>query len=318
MTQYQPIFVGILAGIAAGLMVFAAFNAGLLAFLLFFAAPAAIYLAAMGWGNLGGIVATLTGTVLIGTVGGTSIAALAGILLFIPATYVGYLVNLGHKNDDQGNILWFPLSDILLRLMIILAGGFILIGVISGYNSEVFSQAFIEMMHQLAESNPDLPRLSDAQLVERADLYSNLLPIIAPCIWLLPHVITAFIAASITRSSGLLARQDETVANVINLPLEAAGFLGVGLLGYFLFDDAIAQASSVLLGIGIGGYGLVGLAQLHIFARSFPTGKLLLSASYTAIILFSVPFLFFTIMGLIRSFSTHNSGSNDPDQSTKY
>lgn len=323
MKNNRSTIVGILAGIAAGLMVLAAFKSGVLAFVLFFAAPAAIYIASMGWGSFAGIIAALTGAGISAAFGDPSIAGLALLLLFGPAAYVGHLTNLGQRQED-GQLVWFPLSDILMRLMLVLCAGFILIGVLSGYSQELAAAAFVELMTQIAKANPDLPNMNQELLVQRATLYAVLIPLIVPAIWLLMHVVTAFLSANITRRSGLLAREREDVAATVALPFEAAGFIALGLGLMFLATGALSLVGGVLLGIGSAGYALIGLAHMHYRTRPMQSRSLILGIAYALIILFSLPLLIFTILGLLRSIQTNSansgsgsSGSNSSNQNEK-
>lgn len=318
MINNQAFLTGILAGIAAGLMVLAAFNAGMLAFLLFFAAPAAIYIATMGWGSAAGIIAVLVGGGLATWFGSSAFGGLAGLLLFAPAAYVGHLVNLGAPqasaaaNDNHGGIVWFPLGQILLRLMAILAAGFLLIGFASGVTNEMLVTSFSELLKQVYSANPDLPVLDDARITAQAVYYAKLVPIILPALWLIMHVITAFVAAKITRRSGLLARGNEDIAATVTLPAEAAIFLALGLIGEVVLPGALALASGVLMGIGIGGFGLIGLAQLHLKTRGNPGRGVILGVAYGSIVLLSIPYLIFTAIGLYRSFKTSGRTSSGP------
>jgi len=315
MNKNSSIIIGALAGIAGGLMVLAAFNAGLLAFVLLFAAPAAVYLASMGWGTVAGIVAAIVATVMSGVFGAPSFAVLTGLLLFAPAAWVGHLTNLAQPAENGTGLVWYPLSAILLRLMTALTASFLIVGYSAGYSTEMFVGSFVDMMKQMAASNPDLPALDEDLLMARAASYARLIPIIVPCIWLLLHVITAFVAANVTRRSGLLAREEEDIAATVNLPIEAAGFMAAGLIGSMFLSGTAAAAGSVFLGIALGGYALIGLAQLHYRTRPMASRGFILGIAYGMIVLFTVPLFVFTVMGLIRSFSQNRSGPNNPDAS---
>ncbi|GEM_PF-3458205 len=322
MINNQALFTGVLAGVAAGLMIFGALNAGLLAIFLLFAAPAAIYIATMGWGSAAGIVAALVGIVIAGVFGGYPLAGISGALLFAPAAYVGLLVNLGTRstntaaNDNEGGVVWFPLSIILFRLMMVLAAGFILIGLFAGLTNEFLTARFAELLKAFYNTNPNLPALDDATYTAHAATYAKIFPIALPCLWLMMHVATAFIAANITRRSGLLARDPEDVAATVRLPVEAAGILAAGLLGELILPGTLQLAAAVLLGIGIGGFGLIGLAHLHFTSRGNPIRPFLLWASYASIVLFSVPLLIFTAIGLFRSFNVSNRNASGPTSNT--
>lgn len=322
MIKNQAFLTGILAGVAAGLMILAAYNAGFLAFFLLFAAPAAIYIATMGWGSSAGFVAAFVGFMLTGIFGGYPLGGLSGALLFAPAAYVGHLVNLGARaanpaaNDNNAGIVWFPLSLILFRLMLILAAGFIIIGAFSGVTNEVFSSSFAALLKEIYTSSPDLPILDDAVIAAQAAYYAKLVPVIVPCVWLLMHVATAFLAANITRRSGLLARDQDDVAATVSLPVEASALLALGLIGEMVLPGSLSLAAGVLLGIGIGGFGLIGLAHLHFITRGNPIRGFLLWTTYGAIALLSVPLLIFTAIGLFRSFNASNRNSSGPTKKT--
>lgn len=307
MNRNTPLLIGLLSGIAGGLMVLAAFNAGLLAFFLLFAAPAAVYIASMGWGTWAGLISAVVASIMAGSFGNPQLALVAAALLFAPAAWVGHLTNLGQPAENGSGMVWYPLSAILLRLMAALAIGFILVGFLSGYSRELFAGAFVDLMKQMGEMNPDLPAQNDDALMASAATYAQLLPIIVPCIWLLFHVLTAFIAANITRRSGLLAREPEDVAGTVNLPIEAAGFMAAGLVGTMLLSGTVADAGGVFLGIAIAGYALIGLAQVHYRLRGNPAAGMLLGIVYGTIVLFTVPLFVFTVMGLFRSFTSNNA-----------
>ncbi len=301
MKRSQSIFVGILAGISAGMMLVAAFTAGVLAFVLFFAAPAAIYIATMGWGFMAGLVATAIGTMIAGYAGGTGAAGIGLLLLFFPAASVGHMVNLGQRADSGPGIVWFPLSDILFRLMAMLAIGFMALGTAAGYSSESFAPSFAELIRQLASSNPEIKMPTDNELQTRAQVYANLIPTIVPAAWLLFHVIIAFLSAGITRRSGLLARDKEDIAATITLPVETIFVLVAGLIALLLFSGSLADIGGVLTGITVAGFGLVGLAELHYRTRQMASRGIILLVVYASIGLFTVPLIIFTIVGIFRS-----------------
>ncbi len=313
MKNNVPLLIGLLAGIAGGLMVLAAFNAGILAFFLLFAAPAAVYIASMGWGTFAGIIAAGVASVLAGAFATGELAMVTAVLLFAPAAWVGHLVNLGQRaGDGSGRVIWYPLSAILLRLMIALAAGFLVVGMFSGYSREVFVTAVMELMRQMGEANPDMQTLDETAQMANAVAMARMLPIVVPCMWLLSHVITAFASAGITRRSGLLARGREDVAGTVNLPIEAAGFMAAGLIGTTMLSGTPADAAGVFLGLAMGGYGLIGLAQMHYRLRANPSRGLVLGIAYAMIVMFSVPLLIFTVMGLWRSLSRNSSSGPTP------
>ncbi len=319
MKNSQSIFVGVLAGFAAGMMVLAAFNAGMLAFFLFFTAPAAIYIASMGWGNPAGITGAFIATGVTAYVAGNDAAVLVAAISFGPAAYVGHLVNLGQPNP-AGGVTWFPLSQILLRLMIMLAAAFILIGAVTGFTTEQFAGEFVQMLRIISETNPDLPAVSPEILAERSLLYAKILPLIIPAVWLLFHGITAFLSAAITRRSGLLAREAEDVAANLRIPPEAVLLPAAGVVIYLLFSEPLALAGAVMLSISLGGYGLAGLAHMHVATRGNPARSLILWVAYGSIFILTIPIFIFAAIGFFRSIKSFNNpkgpGASGPKSST--
>ena len=64
MNSNIALLIGLLAGLAAGLMVLAGFAGGSVSLVLIFASPAAVYIASLGWGTIAGIVAAIGGSVI--------------------------------------------------------------------------------------------------------------------------------------------------------------------------------------------------------------------------------------------------------------
>jgi hypothetical protein len=305
--------VGAFAGIAAGVMVFAALNAGVFAFALLFAAPLAIYIATMGWGRYGGFASVATGLAVTGYFGSPATALIGGVLLFIPACLVGIMANLGQRSAPGKAIVWYPLSSILLRLMMLLFGGFVVFGALTGYSNELVIPTFVDLMREIAAANPDMPQGSEAAILAQATTYANLIPVIVPGLWLMLHVAVAFLAARITRRSGLMARGDEDIAASVRLPMEAILLLVAGLAGTFMLPGVHGLAAKVAFGIAICGFGLIGLAQLHYSTRGASWRGAVLALAYGSIILLTFPLVFFAASGVMRSLANHPKGPSGPN-----
>lgn len=316
MQRNSSILIGLFAGLAAGLMLAAAIFSGMSGFLLFFVATGAIYIATMGWGFAAGLAASFAGAVTAYLMAGLGLAGAGLVLLFFPAAAVGHMLNLGQRADNGTGIVWYPLSGILFRLMLMLGAGFIALGASVGYTPEAFVPEFAQLLGQMQAANPQVEMPDDEALREWAAFYANMVPVIIPCLWLLCHVMIAFLSAGITRRSGLMARDPEDIAATVTLPPEAILVLVAGLTGVLLFDGAIGAASAVLTGLGIAGFGLVGLAQLHYRTRPMAARGLILGAVYASLVLFSFPLLIFTLLGITRSLRTARNmpggGSGNP------
>ena len=299
----RSILIGLLAGLAAGLLVTATVTTMPFAFFLPFVAAGVIYIATMGWGFQAGIASVIAGTGTIGAFTEISTALAGSAMLFVPAGWVGHLTNLGQTDEDRGGIRWYPLGTILFHLMAILVVVFITIGALGGVTEEALVNSFKQLFSEVMRQRPDMSGLTPEVIETQARAYATVIPLVAPGVWLLMHVLTAFAAAAITRRSGILAREREDIAASVALPPQAAGFLVAGLLGMLVLSGSVALAGAVMLGIAICGYGLIGLAQLHFKLRGNPAAFLVLTIAYGSVILLAFPFIVFTIMGLLRSFS---------------
>ena len=300
----RSILIGLLAGLAAGLLVTATVTTMPLVFFLPFVAAGVIYIATMGWGFQAGIASVLAGTGTIGMLTEVPTAVASSAMLFIPAAWVGHLANLGQADAEaEGGIRWYPLGTILFHLMAILVVVFITIGALGGVTEEALVNSFKQLFSEVMRQRPDMSGLTPEVIETQARAYATVIPLVAPGVWLLMHVLTAFAAAAITRRSGILAREREDIAASVALPPQAAGFLVAGLVGMLVLSGSVALAGAVMLGIAICGYGLIGLAQLHFKLRGNPAAFLVLTIAYGSIILLAFPFIVFTIMGLLRSFS---------------
>ena len=303
--QASTWIIALLAGVAGGLMALAGFNAGNMAVFLLFTAPTAVYIAALGWGPMAGLVAALVATGVSYYDSSIAGPAASGALLFLPAAWAGHLANLARRDAISPNggetTVWFPLSGILLRLMLALTAGFIVTGWAMGYSGARVAAAFSEIMGEAFEANPELGVPTSELLERRAATYATLIPLVIPAIWLMMQVLVMHVSAVIVRQSGRLARPAEDIAATVNLPLEALTLPLAGIAGMTVLSGPAFDIAAVATGIGIAGFGLVGLAELHFVSRGRPGRGVMLFISYLVLILFYFPMLVFAIIGARRA-----------------
>ncbi len=308
--------IGILAGIAGGLMALAGLKATTMAVFLLFAAPAAVYIAALGWGTAAGLTAALVATAISFYDGVIAAPVAAGTLLFLPAAWAGHLVNLARRDTlapgGPETTVWFPISGVLLRMMLALTAGFIITGWAVGFSGERVAMIFSELMGEAFKDNPQLAAPSPEMLARQAGIYASLIPLIVPAIWLMLHVLVIHLCAMIVHHSGRLARPAEDIAANATLPVQALALPVLGVVGMAIASGPLYEIAAVAAGIGIGGFGLIGLAELHYVSRGRPGRGVMLFLSYFLLVLFSFPLLIFAGMGVRRAFKSRNQPPSPP------
>lgn len=303
--QYGTIL-GILAGLAAGLMIVAAFRSVTAALPMLFAAPIAIYIASLGWGTIAGFLAAIVGAA-GAMVGGTNIAIFSALLMFLPAAWAGHLANLGQPSADGKSTIWYPLEGILVRLMAAIAAGFIIAGFALGFDSAEIEKGMIELLKEFIKAGDGEQAINEENLAESAKIYAALLPMIMPAMWLIMHVAVFNISASISRLSGKIARPKDDIPATANLPAAMIAWPLAGLAAMFVTSSPIYEIASVFAGTGIAAFALTGLAEFHYTTRGRPGRGLLLFSTYLLIFMFTIPLLLFAIWGMIRAWRRNSA-----------
>lgn len=294
------IFIAIAAGLASGLMAIAGLRATPFALPLLIIAPAAVYIASLGWGTIAGLVAAVAASALgLFWHGPAALAVVAG-LLFAPAALAGHLANLAQPDAVRGGLSWFPVSQVLLRLMGALGAGFVIAGLAMGYEAASVIDAFEALFAEVMKANPD-GAAPDGELVKQsAAFYAAMLPAVVPGMWLLAHVLVMHFAAVVTARSGLLARPPEDIAQTAGLPRLALAIPLLGIAGMAAFASPYYEIAAIATGLGVAGFGLVGLAELHLSTRGRPSRQMILFFSYLLLIVFGFPILVLAVTGAVR------------------
>ncbi len=309
MPNYTALAIGLVAGIAAGAATL--FGASGMLFPLMLAAPAGVYIASLGWGGLPGAIAAIAATITVtlgsNVTGGVIFAALS----YAPAAWAGYLVNLARPSPDGSGLVWYPLSGILLRLMLALFAGCIVTGVAMGFDRAEAARWLSEFFDAIYRANPDLPPPDEAALKATAQLYVSIFPLLFPAAWLLIHVLVMQISVMITSRIGSLARPREDIAANINLPAEALLFPVGGIAAMTLLNSPGYEIGAVATGLGISGFALLGLAGLHLGLRGRASRGPILFANYLLLAIFTLPLLVFAVFGAWRALRRRSTGPDD-------
>src|ERR1700756_4048133 len=112
----QIVFVGIAAGIAAGLVFASIASGSALSIPLFYLAPLPILIAAMGWSHLSGLIAAGGAALGLGVPFGSMLFVVFLVGVGLPAWWLGYLALLARPvtNGTPGHLEWYPVGRLVI------------------------------------------------------------------------------------------------------------------------------------------------------------------------------------------------------------
>jgi hypothetical protein len=179
--------VGILAGLASALMSSGVIVQSGMAMVLYFLTPLPIFVAALGWGSTAGIVAAAVATVAVGVFAVPMAALLMALTSYVPAAVGAYLSGLARPAEELGGpkdvMVWYPLSDIVFRLALMVAVSFVVIGAILGFGPDMARELANTVIDRVAEADPQFTA-SDEMRDTMSALLMFALPAIQPAsIW---------------------------------------------------------------------------------------------------------------------------------------
>jgi hypothetical protein len=295
----RAIFVGILAGAVSALLYAAVTTGGGLAMPLALASPLPIAIVSLGWGSLSGFLAAV--------VAGSSLAGLFvpqfGFLHFVligaPIAIYGHLAGLARPTGpNAGDLEWYPLSRVLTAMTLVTPLSLIILGAVFGFDTAALGEEFTSMLEAMATSSGEAGLPPHDALVGMFDFIVRLMPFIVAMFWLAIMAVNLWLAGKITRASHLLARPVEIIADTIGLAKFTAPLLIVTFLAAF-GGGPLGLIASTLSGALAMGYGLIGLAVLHVMVRGSGVAPLILSVTYIATYLVILPLAPLTILGLL-------------------
>src|SRR5262249_26908149 len=112
----QIVFVGIAAGIAAGLVFASIASGSALSIPLFYLAPLPILIAAMGWSHLAGLIAAGVAALGLGVAFGSVLFIVFLVGVGLPAWWLGYPAWLARpgSNGASGQLEWYPTGRLVI------------------------------------------------------------------------------------------------------------------------------------------------------------------------------------------------------------
>ncbi|MCO5730777.1 DUF2232 domain-containing protein [Rhizobium sp. SSA_523] len=310
---------GILAGIAAALLVLGANAQPSFAFVLYASSALPVLVAGLGWGNRTAIVAITTAAVL-GVVLGSPMFALAmAIFTLIPAGWLSHLANLARPAAELGGpadlVAWYPISDILLHLCGLVTIAVIILGVVIGYGPELTNALVDAMAESFNRQDPSLVP-DAASLAQTKALIVLMLPMIQGGLWVMLLFTAFYLAVRIVSRSGRALRPREDMPSALRMNRNAIFIFLGGILLTFV-GGVPAMIGATVCGTFGAGFLMAGFAALHFNLKGKDWRLPALVLAYLSSLLF-LPLLAVVVLGLTdtrRTIALTPARKQDTDES---
>jgi hypothetical protein len=292
---------GLIAGVTAALLSLSANAQSSLAIVLYAASALPILIAGLGWGNASALIAVLAGGVVASALVSSYFALMIVIITLIPAGWLSNLANLARPASELGGpedaLAWYPLSNILVHLAIMVTLGMIAVGAIVGYDSAMASQ-LVDIVIQTLKAQEPLYNPDAAAVAQMKTIFALALPLVQGAIWVFLLFAAYYIASFIVRLSGKGLRPREDMPSTLRMHRNAIFFFLGGLVCTFL-GGVPAIIGALVCGTFGAGFVLAGFASLHFRTRGKPWRLFALWLAYLSVLLLTIPVFAILILGLL-------------------
>jgi len=288
------------AGVLAALTFLSLPLTGALGAVIFaYLAPLPLFLAGLGLGLTGAVIAGVAGALAAALLSGGLIAALLFVLVYALPVVLFTRHALLARQGAGGRLDWYPPGRLLLWLAGYGLSGFLIaVALLAGAEGGVqgaVEQAFVDA---LAAMPAELA--AGWQGADMAGL-ARLAPGMVVASWLLMMVINAALAQGVLARFGRNLRPGVRMAEV-ELP-EWAGlaFVAATLAAAMLGGDVGLIAVTVAMALGLA-FVFAGLAVVHAVLRGRPAKPIVLALVYVSFLL-SWPVLFVAGLGIVEQWT---------------
>ena len=263
---------GIIAGIAATMLVMGASTQSFLATILFASSALPILIAGLGWGNRAAIIAIVTSAVLGSILVSPMFALAIGVFTLIPAGWLSHLANLARPASELGGpdnlVAWYPISDILMHLCGLVTIALIILGVMIGYGPELTNSVVDAMSAALTAPNSEfagdaeaLARIQES-LTQTKSIIVLMMPVVQGAAWVMLLFAAFYFAVRIVSRSGRALRPREDMPSALRMNRHAIFIFLAGILMMFA-GGVPAMIGATICGAFGGGFLMAGFASLH-------------------------------------------------------
>lgn len=292
---------GTLAGVTAALLSLGANTQSSLAILLYAASALPVLIAGLGWGNAAAITAVITAGLTGGVIISPYFALMIVVITLIPAAWLSHLANLARPASELGGpadaLAWYPLSDIMTNLAMLVTFSMLIVGFMIGYDSGL-SDRMIDMVLASLKVQEPLYNPDADTIAQIKSIFSLALPLIQGALWVLMLFAAYYIATRIVQTSGKGLRPREDMPSTLRMHRYAIfAFLG-GLVLTFV-GGTPAVVGALVCGTFGAGFLLSGFAVLHFRTRGKSWRLPVLWLIYLAVLMFTLPAFFILLSGLM-------------------
>lgn len=313
----NDMFIGIVAGLATALLCLGVATGSGLSVTLYLLSAVPIMAAGLGWGLRASLIGIVVSSIAVVMIANTQTAVLVLLTTSLPAAASAYWLTLSRPAEEvggpEGKLVWYPLSDVLLRLCLMVSAAFIFVGAMINYGPELLEPIVDQMAERIRASDPQFA-FTDAARQDLLETLTALIPVLQPLMWTLILVGNLYLALRITRASGQLRRRKDDFPNTMRMPKISLVIFAVALL-LSMLSGSIGLIGSAISGGMIAGFTLAGFAMFHAISRGKPWRTPALVMVYVGTFFMFLPAFILFLIGLVASARTQPL-SNFPNQST--
>ncbi len=268
--------------------------------LLVYVATLPLFLAALTIGPMGATVASLSGFVLAGILGGMVAAGAFAILHGFPAWLVSRQALLRGVTPGAPDA-WYPLGNIAATLSMFGAGMMMLLGYYLGSGHEAGLTGLVSdhLRDVLGFMSPDIDPAIRTMITE------SMLPVFPGAMaasWVVTIAANGLIAQAILRRAGRNIRPhsklgDFSLPQWAAWPLVAAAVIALAASGDV---EYLARNAAVVLAVP---YFIVGLVVVHSLSRRLPLRGLALFAFYMVMLISSWSLVIVAALGMLEQWA---------------
>lgn len=307
--------IGLVAGLATALLCLGVATGSGLSVTLYLLSAVPIMVAGLGWGLRASLIAVAVSSIAVVMLANTQTAIFVLLTTSLPGAATSYWLTLSRPAEEvggpEGQFVWFPLSDVLLRLCVMVGAAFIFIGAMVSYGPEMLDPIVDQVVERVQLTDPEF-EFTAAARAELVTMLTALVPFIQPLMWTMILVGNIYIAMKISRASGQLKRPQDDFPTELYMPKMALVMFAGALVLSFL-SGSIGFIGSALSGGLFAGFMLAGFALFHAFSRGKPWRTPALIIVYGSTFFMLLPALLLFLAGLFAA-AQRISISNQPNQ----